>query len=446
MSYPHRRNLRCFLDDPQVIQEESRPYITRDHYYSSYRINERNHMNPIHQKSLRSGYTTGTCASAAAKAAANFLLTGKEPDSVNQKLPEGEEGIWYPKPCTDPGYEGFFQVQKDAGDDPDVTDRSWICARVSPISRPRLTELKDSGRGYWLEDYPDLYINGGTGIGIATKPGLSCPPGHYAINPVPRSMIAAAVWQTCQQAAYEGCLEVQVAIPEGQRLAEKTFNPRLGIEGGISVLGTTGIVKPMSEEALLETIRLDIHMKGTAGEKILLLAPGNYGENFLRENMGVPLGEAVLCSNFVGDAVAMLVKEQIRQVLFVGHIGKLVKVSAGVRNTHSRYGDGRMEQMAELLQTAAPENAALRQAVLQCNTTEEAVSLLREAGSAEQTLNLLAARVKAQLEEWSGGQLKAQVVTFSSAYGILGKTSQADELLTQWKRQKQQKQHREDAN
>lgn len=391
---------------------------------------------------LKSGYTTGTCASAAAKAAAVFLLTGICPEVVDLTLPNGEKASWKPEFCAAfPGTSGkpessaaselsflspfpcpCFLVQKDAGDDPDVTDGAWICAAVTPIDRRQLEQRKAEGRGYWLEAFPNLYLNGGYGIGLVTKPGLSCPPGHYAINPVPRQMILGAVYQVCVRAAYEECLEVEIAIPDGNRLAEKTFNPRLGIENGISVLGTTGIVKPMSEEALLETIRLDIHMKVVSGETHILMAPGNYGETFLQQQMGVPLGEAVLCSNFVGDAARMLAAEGVESVLFAGHIGKLIKVAAGVQNTHSRYGDGRMEQMAVLVGCIAPDHTKLQQQVLDCNTTEEAIGILKEAGLAEQILDLAAEQVKEHMEVWSGGKVKVQVVTFSSAYGILGRT------------------------
>ena len=387
--------------------------------------------------SLRSGYTTGTCASAAAKAAALFLMTGIAPQTVSLCLPTGASGTWHPMRCTDPEYISYFKVQKDAGDDPDVTNASWIYAGVFPITDRCLEQLKTTAPGYSLKDYPKLYLTGGAGIGIVTKPGLSCPPGHYAINPVPRQMILDAVSEVCEQAAYEGCLEVRIAIPEGVALAEKTFNPRLGIEGGISILGTTGTVKPMSEEALLETIRLDIRMKATAGEKILLLAPGNYGENFLQERMGVPLGEAVLCSNFVADAVTMLVEEHIEKLLFAGHIGKLIKVSAGVKNTHSRYGDGRMEQMAALTACAAPELSELKQSIRSCNTTEEAIGLLQKANLAEPVLTLAADRVKQQLESWSGHRLEVQVVTFSASYGILGETGQAKAMLALWRQQRE---------
>lgn len=450
----------------------------------------------MEQKHLKSGYTTGTCAAAAAKAAAVFLLTGRCPETVKVRLPSGKavcletkevrlpsgeedsaetvecdgktgEGSCEQRECREVSEHVFAArtraagVKKDAGDDPDVTHGAWICGIVSEIDANQLEDLKRSGAGYWLEEYPQFYLSGGTGIGMVTKPGLSCPTGHYAINPVPRQMILAAVEEAVKEAAFEGCLFVQIAIPDGVRLAEKTFNPRLGIMGGISVLGTTGIVKPMSEEALVATIRLDIHMKAADGQRILLMAPGNYGESFLQEQMGVSLGKAVLCSNFVRDAAVMLAEEGVEQALFVSHIGKLVKVSAGIENTHSRYGDGRMEQMERLMREVwlkskefwldetpgrktdgllklqevqeFKELQELQRAVRGCNTTDEVIGILLEYQLAEPVLAMAAEWAKKWMETWADGKTEVQVVTFSSAYGILGKTKGADALFQYWK-------------
>ncbi|MEI3187284.1 MAG: cobalt-precorrin-5B (C(1))-methyltransferase [Lachnospiraceae bacterium] len=247
---------------------------------------------------------------------------------------------------------------------------------------------------------------------------------------------------------FRGCLGIQIAIPSGVELAKKTFNPKLGIQGGISVLGTTGIVKPMSEEALLATIRLDIHMKTVANENVLLMAPGNYGETFLREAMGIPMGEAVLCSNFVADSMQMLREENVRELLFVSHIGKLIKVSAGIPDTHSKYGDRRMEEMARLTalrlgeqeKQEEQENQDLLDRILGSNTTDEALEHMNQArvGLAEQILTDSAESAKIHLERWAGGTLHAEVVTFSSALGITGKSSGADAMFRKWKIQKPQ--------
>ena len=433
----------------------------------------------MEEKRLRSGFTTGACATAAARAAAVFLLSGTLPERVEVILPEGQHAVWKSEYENEEPCRGYLRVQKDAGDDPDVTHGSWVYARVTILTEAELEKKRQTGSGYWLEEYPEVYLDGGIGIGIVTKPGLSCPVGHYAINPVPRKMILSAVEEERDRLGFRGCLGIQIAIPSGVELAKKTFNPKLGIQGGISVLGTMGIVKPMSEEALLATIRLDIHMKTVANEKILLMAPGNYGETFLREAMGIPMGEAVLCSNFVADSMQMLREENVRELLFVSHIGKLIKVSAGIPNTHSKYGDGRMEEMARLTalrlgerakqeeqvkqeqkaeleererqkdqksqedqegqkrQGEPEENRALLEQILASNTTDEALEHMNQAraGLAEQILMDSAESAKAHLERWAGGNLHAEVVTFSSALGITGKSRGADAMFERWQSQ-----------
>ncbi len=390
------------------------------------------------QKRLKCGYTTGTCAAAAAKAAALFWLSKEELSAVDVMLPESSR-------CrldvcrVQMGDSEWYGVKKDAGDDPDVTHGAWICASVDAIGLRTLDELKKSGKGYWMEAHPNLYLTGSEGIGIVTKEGLSCPKGHYAINPGPRKMILEAVAEVCSQYGHSEAVLVRIGVPEGRELAQRTFNPRLGIVNGISILGTTGVVKPMSEEALVDTIRLEIHMRAVAGQRVLLMTPGNYGEMFLKERLGVETGSAVLCSNFVQDAAACAARESIPQLLFVGHIGKLVKVAAGAGNTHSRYGDRRLEQMARLTEEVLSERgtesvfAELTKKVRTCNTTEEAVGLLQYAGIAEQVLCLAADRVKRQLEIWTGPGTEIQAVTFSSAYGILGATANALQMLGHWK-------------
>lgn len=402
----------------------------------------------MEEKRLRSGFTTGACATAAARAAAVFLLRGILPERVEVILPEGQSAVWKPEYESEEPCQGYLRVRKDAGDDPDVTHGSWVYARVTILTEAELETKRQTGSGYWLEEYPEVYLDGGIGIGIATKPGLSCPVGHYAINPVPRRMILSAVDAERDRLGFRGCLGIQIAIPSGVELAKKTFNPKLGIQGGISVLGTTGIVKPMSEEALLATIRLDIHMKTVANENVLLMAPGNYGETFLREAMGIPVGEAVLCSNFVADSMQMLREENVRELLFVSHIGKLIKVSAGIPNTHSKYGDRRMEEMARLTalrlgeqeKQEEQENQDLLDRILGSNTTDEALEHMNQArvGLAEQILTDSAESAKIHLERWAGGTLHAEVVTFSSALGITGKSSGADAMFRKWKIQKPQ--------
>lgn len=401
----------------------------------------------VEVRKLRSGYTTGTCAAAAAKAAAVFMLTGIRPKEILVHMPEGKSSVWIPTPSEEPELSGFWKVQKDSGDDPDVTNGVWVYAKVSPMDSVKAKQFRDNGSGYWLEQYPSLYLDGGCGIGRVTKPGLSCPVGHYAINPVPREMILAAVAEVCREAGYEEGILVEIAIPAGEALANKTFNPRLGIEGGISVLGTTGIVRPMSEEALVETIRLDIRMKALSGKKLLIMTPGNYGETFLKETLDIALGEAVVCSNFVADAVDMMRDSGIANLLFVGHVGKLIKVASGARNTHSRYGDGRMETMEAMTRRVlscrpgAESTEAARTDGLQrlygkirsANTTEEAIDILKHFRLAQAVMTETASVVKHQIEQWGGDGMKAEVVVFSSAHQVIGMTKEAPTFLRQWK-------------
>jgi len=380
----------------------------------------------MRQKLLRSGYTTGTCAAAAAKAAAVFLLTKAAPEAVSITTPQGSIARLAAEPSDAAGYPIYFRVQKDAGDDPDVTHGSWIYATVKTVTDGQWEQLWREGAGYIDENYPGIYLTGGTGVGIVTRRGLACPVGKYAINPVPRQMIFQAVAEVKAASQTAIFLAVEIMIPNGERLAAKTFNPKLGIEGGISILGTTGIVEPMSEHALTATIRLEIRMQLLEKKQPIIITPGNYGETFLRETLNIPLGEAVKCSNFIADTMTILCEEGADMALLVGHIGKLVKVSGGAGNTHSRYGDRRMELLAAAAAGIVP---SLIPGILGCNTTEEAMGLIVGAGAQIPVLNEVAGRVQRQLKIWTGGRPEMEVVTFSSAYGILGMTERAEWML-----------------
>lgn len=373
----------------------------------------------MQKKELKDGFTTGTCSAAAANAAAAWLLSGEKREKGEVVTPSGVKAEFSIKTLlADEKY--WFGVQKDAGDDPDVTHGSWIYAAVSYIE-------KENGRWYQSEEYPNLFLTGGKGVGLVTRPGLSCPVGKHAINPVPRSMIFEAVWQICEEMDCREKLLIEIMIPAGAKLAEKTFNPRLGIEGGISILGTSGIVKPMSEDALLASIQLEIHMCAVAGKKSIILTPGNYGETFLKETLGLSLEQAVRCSNFAADAIEAVAGEGIQEVLFAGHLGKLIKIAGGVRNTHSKYGDRRMEILADCISDGADES--LLEAVKGSNTTEEAVGHLSETENLELVMSEVTGRIQRQLESWSHGKVCIQVVTFSTVYGILGKSQGADALI-----------------
>lgn len=380
----------------------------------------------MEEKHLRSGFTTGTCAAAAAKAAAAMLLTGEKLPSMAVVTPKG-------KTADLPLFHIIFQenmvscaVQKDAGDDPDVTNGTMVFASAEYVTE----QEAGSGCYCWKEGGEDrpLFLTAGKGIGQVTKPGLSCPVGMPAINPVPRTMIFEGVEEVRKKAGFGSPLKICIWMPEGERLAEKTFNPRLGVVGGLSVLGTTGIVDPMSEDALKATIALELHMKAAEGHRKVILTPGNYGEKFIRETLGLSMDRGVICSNFIGDALGMAEKEGFKQILLIGHLGKLIKTAGGAPNTHSKYGDRRMEILKECL-GALPQGKSLdKSRILNANTTEEAVEILKDWGVLESVMKEAVDRMQCFASLWAGG-ISVEVVTFSTVHGILGASSGAGALI-----------------
>ena len=363
-------------------------------------------------KRLRLGYTTGSCAAAAAKAAAYMLLTGRRmeraalttPRGVRLELPVREIRM-------EPGAVSCA-VEKDSGDDPDVTRGTLVFAAVS----------RTEGTG--------VTIDGGAGVGRVTKPGLDQPVGAAAINSVPRRMIREGVEEIQTLTDDHGGLSVVISVPEGEALAKKTFNPRLGIVGGISILGTTGIVEPMSERALVETIRVELRQRRAAGADYALLTPGNYGSDFIREGLGLDPALAVQCSNFLGDALDLCRELGFRGALLAGHIGKLVKVGGGMLNTHSRYGDCRMEILAaHAAASGLPTEGTAR--VLACVSCDEALRILREADVDRTALARLTERIAFHLAARAGESLEVGAILFSKVWGELSRTGNAAQLLQQ---------------
>ena len=280
------------------------------------------------QKKLRFGYTTGSCAAAACRGAVEMLLGKKEVKEVRLMTPKGISLLLTLEEIKREEKWVSCGVRKDGGDDPDTTHGLLICARAEKTEEP------------------GIVLDGGTGVGRVTKPGLSQKIGEAAINPVPRSMILSQAEEAALLYHYKGGLKLTIYVPEGEETALKTFNPRLGIVGGISILGTTGIVEPMSEKALIESIRVEMRQHCAQGEKYLLVTPGNYGAEYVREKADLPFEKNMKCSNYVGETIDMAVDMGVKGILFVAHIGKFVKVAAGIMNTHSHSADGRMEVLA----------------------------------------------------------------------------------------------------
>ena len=342
-------------------------------------------------KRLRLGYTTGSCAAAAAKAAAWMLLTGRKKDTIRLQTPKGIElnlDVLETELSPD---EVRCAIRKDSGDDPDVT------------------------------------IDGGEGVGRVTKPGLDQPVGAAAINSVPRQMIEENVREVCALVGYDGGLDVTISAPEGEALAKKTFNPRLGIEGGISILGTTGIVEPMSEQALLDTIRVELRQRRENGADYILLAPGNYGADYIRDFIGLDPKTAVLTSNFIGDSLEFCKEFGFRGALLIGHIGKFVKLAGGMWNTHSKFGDCRMEIIASH-SAALGLRAERTEEILHCATCDDALRILDEEGLKDAFLVRLGQRIGTMLG-YKSGELQSGAILFSKEYGFLCETEHAEELL-----------------
>ena len=364
-------------------------------------------------KKLRYGYTTGSCAAAASKAAAAMLLSGKEISYVELHTPKGIDLRLEVLDISREDNAVSCAIQKDGGDDPDVTNGILIYAKVS-------REPADEAQ---------IIIDGGIGVGRVTKPGLEQPVGTAAINKVPRQMIRENLEAVCEQYHYHGKLSVVISIPSGVELAAKTFNPRLGIVGGISVLGTSGIVEPMSEQALIDTIRVEMRQKLANGMEYLLVVPGNYGIDFLDQyGHGLQLEDAVKCSNFVGEALDAAVEFGAKGVLLVGHIGKFVKLAGGIMNTHSHNADARMELLtvhAALL--GAP--VELLQKMMECVTTDDALKYLKEADLMEPVMERIMEKMEFYVNQRAQHQLELGVITFSNVFGILGQTKNVPDLV-----------------
>ncbi|HYE69120.1 MAG TPA: cobalt-precorrin-5B (C(1))-methyltransferase CbiD [Anaerovoracaceae bacterium] len=366
---------------------------------------------------LRCGYTTGSCAAAGAQRAAAMVLGASfSPDEkIVLYTPKGIRlELDMVKPESGEGWASCA-IKKDGGDDPDVTNGILIYARVSKIPKSEIMMQKNE---------PQIVLDGGLGVGRVTKRGLSCPVGEAAINPVPRAMILEQVKTVCEEFDYTGGLRVEISVPEGEEIAKRTFNAQLGVLGGISILGTSGIVEPMSEQALIDTIKVKMNVRKADGAEYLVITPGNYGETFLKSHLTIPEIDAVKCSNFIGEALDYAELSKFKGVLLVGHIGKFIKVAAGVMNTHSKFGDGRMEIMGvHAVSAGAPKEVVEKLST--CVTTEDAISVLDQAGIRQQTLQSILEKLDLQIKERVHHNLEIGAIIFSNQYGYLGETADA---------------------
>ncbi|KUO72491.1 MAG: cobalt-precorrin-6A synthase [Clostridia bacterium BRH_c25] len=345
-------------------------------------------------KKLRCGYTTGSCAAAAAKAAANMLVTGEKIDHIDIEIPAGIKlELQVCKPCIEEKYASCCIV-KDAGDDPDVTDKLEIYARVSRRADGVIN------------------IDGGEGIGTITRRGFWGEAGQAAINPVPRKMIKEELNKISQCG-----FNVVIYAPEGTEIAKRTFNENIGIEGGISIIGTSGIVEPMSEDALKKTIYLEVDSAYDSGVEELVLFPGNYGEKVVKDlKLG---GRGIKISNFIGDTLSYINEKGFKSITLVGHIGKLCKLSIGVFNTHSKTCDVRIEAFVYYLALHGASLQLLKN-INGCKTSEEAVKLIIETGNEKIFPAMIKGcedRIRRYLKH---SNLSIKVIMYSMDYGVLG--------------------------
>lgn len=366
---------------------------------------------------MRHGFTTGSCAAAAAKAACIMLFSKNKIEKIKILTPKG---IDYEALITDIEIGDDYAecaVVKDGGDDPDVTNGVHIFARVT---------FSNLG----------INIDGGRGVGRVTKLGLDQEVGMAAINHVPRQMIREAVKEVLESYSYDGGIDVLISVPEGEEIAKKTFNPKLGIEGGISIIGTSGIVEPMSMQAIKDTIKVELNQKKALGFNSVIIAPGNYGQEFIKSTYGYDIDKSVKCSNFIGDTVKMADSMGFENLLLVGHIGKLIKLSGGIMNTHSKEADCRMELIAsaafEVLkdnsEMSSDDKLSILDKIYLSVTTENACAILKENQILENVMQIVMRRILINLEKIVQN-MKIECITFSNDFGILAKSENADAIM-----------------
>ena len=362
------------------------------------------------QTKLRTGYTTGSCAAAAAKAATHMLVSGEVVGEVSLVTPAGIRLYLEVEDIVKENNYVSCAIRKDSGDDPDVTNGILVYARVT-FAQDDVVKSK-------------VILEAGEGIGRVTQKGLEQSIGDPAIN---RRMIREAVEEELQKAGIDRGVRVMIWVPDGAEIAKKTFNPKLGIEGGISILGTTGIVEPMSEKALTDTIFVEMKVRRENGMDYCYVVPGNYGSDFLHDTLGYQEDAAVKCSNYVGEVIDDAVRLQMKGILLVGHIGKFIKLAAGIMNTHSRQADGRMEILAAHAAMAGGSRELIRQ-LMECITTTAALELLEKEGILKEVMSTVMIKIEEHLKHRAGDGLEIGAVMFSKEMGILGKTSDADRL------------------
>ena len=381
----------------------------------------------IGDKRLQYGYTTGSCAACAAKAAAYMLLFGEEVETISLHTPKGIK-IYI-------DILDIYQnldivkcaVKKNSGDDPDVTNGILIYASISKV-----IENTNINKYRYEEEGITLTLSSGLGVGVVTKLGLSSPVGYPAINEIPRKMIFKEVVSVCKKFNFKGELEIKIYVPNGKEIAKKTFNERLGIIGGISILGTSGIIEPMSEKALVETIRIEMKQQISEGFDTILMTPGNYGSNFTKTEFNTSIKRGVKCSNYIGESIRIARQLGITHLILIGHIGKLIKLAIGAENTHSKYGDGRMEIMSSYAALCGADSNIVK-SIMEAVTTEAGIAVLEKHGFKDEVMEKISLKIFEKIRNIAGESMNIECVVFANTVGIVGITNGARDMIGKWK-------------
>lgn len=384
------------------------------------------------QKKLRCGITTGTCATAAARACIEELLLGKTNESISILTPKKIK-VNIPVFCKESG-ENFatYYVVKDSGDDPDVTNHQEIHVNVKLLDKSKAKKYLEDESVFKSNQYENILLDGGVGVGRVTKSGLEQSIGQAAINQVPRKMIFEAVGEISEAASFDGYIIITVEVPMGEELAKKTFNGKLGIQGGISILGTSGILEPMSEQAIVSTIETEIKQLAAGGETKLLVTPGNYGQAYASNYLGLDLEKSIKSSNYIGDTIDLAISYGIKQFLLVGNIGKLVKLAAGIFNTHSKIADGRNEIFATHTALAGGDRELIS-AIMECVNTDAILDELNKYNLSVEVMKRICDKIEEHVSHRVLNNMEIGVVLFSEKYGFLGMTDKAQNIIDSYK-------------
>ena len=364
-------------------------------------------------RKLRKGFTTGTTATAATVAAIRTLLNQEPQETVTVHAANGKTAIFDVEQTDFDEQQASCAIKKDGGDDQDATDGTLIFATVK------------------LRDDNEIHLDGGKGVGRVTKEGLANKPGMPAINPTPRRVIKAAAREELGE---KRGVDIVISVPEGERIAKLTYNPRLGIVGGISILGTSGVVTPMSESSWKHSISIEMNIHRKRGDNTIVLVPGNYGEDFAKDELGIPNAKIVQMSNFVGYVLHETQRLGFTKVLLVGDLGKMIKVAGGIFSTHSKDADARAEIMVANLALMGGVPTAFLRKINQCLTTISMIKMIDEAGY-QDVYQMIADKIKLRAEKLLAHRephVEIDAVIFSRESGFLAASKPFQEIKGEW--------------